>query len=127
MRPPHRKPVILRREARRHPERITSKARDRYVAAYSTPTALKAGFDWYRGFTEDAAQNAAACSPIRVPLLYLRGDREPGDIGSYAEGLRAAGVEALSTGLIEDSGHFTPEEQPEAVWDHIARFLPSSR
>ena len=41
-----------------HPERIENDARERYVAAYARPDALRAGFDWYRGFTEDAKQNA---------------------------------------------------------------------
>ena len=106
-----------------HPERIDNDARERYVAAYSRPDALRTGFDWYRGFAEDAKQNASASDSIETPLLYLRGSREPGDIATYAEGFRSAGVRRLSTAVIADSGHFTPEEQPEAAWAEIEQFL----
>jgi len=109
-----------------HPERIDEAARERYVAAYDRPSALKAGFDWYRSFAEDARDNAAVADAVETPVLYLRGTREPGEISSYAEGLRTAGVKRLQTALIEDSGHFTPEEQPARVWREIERFLQES-
>ncbi len=106
-----------------HPERIEDDARERYVAAYARPDALQTGFDWYRRFAEDAKLNAATSEAIETPLLYLRGSREPGDIVDYAEGFRSAGARRLSTAVIADSGHFTPEEQPEAAWAEIERFL----
>lgn len=110
-----------------HPERIEAETRERYVAAYTHPDALQTGFDWYRGFSEDAKHNAATSEAIETPLLYLRGGREPGDIATYAEGLRLAGVRRLSTAVIADSGHFTPEEQPEAAWAEIEQFLAGVR
>jgi pimeloyl-ACP methyl ester carboxylesterase len=108
-----------------HPERIDKAARERYVAAYDRPSALKAGFDWYRGFAEDAKENAVT-DAIETPVLYLRGTHEPGDISSYADGLRTAGIKRLYTALVEDSGHFTPEEQPAGVWREIERFLQAT-
>lgn len=75
-----------------HPDRISSQARARYAEAYSRPEALSAGFGWYRAFPEDAAHNADGWeggTAIATPLLYIRGEQEPGDINSYIEGSKS--------------------------------------
>jgi len=105
------------------PEAITPAARQRYAAAYASPGALKAGFDWYRAFPKDAEENRNHKTKIDVPLLYLRGDKEGGEMQKYLDGFRAAGITRLSGALIPSSGHFTPEEQPEAVWQALRAFL----
>jgi pimeloyl-ACP methyl ester carboxylesterase len=106
-----------------HPERITKEARRRYAEAYLSPSALKAGFDWYRAFEEDAKENETAKSPIRTPLLYLRGAKDSGKMERYAASLRDAGIVHLTCAVVADSGHFTPEEQPAEVWQEIRAFL----
>ncbi|MFA1550985.1 alpha/beta fold hydrolase [Actinomadura chokoriensis] len=104
------------------PSRITAESRAAHVSAYESESALTAGFDLYRAFTQDAADNAAFHEPTSAPLLYLRGDREGGDIAAYAEGFRRAGVENLKTAVIRDAGHFAQEEQPAQVWAEIHAF-----
>lgn len=109
-----------------HPEAINREARQIYAEAYSDPVALKTGFDWYRAFPEDAKVNAefaASERQVETPLLYLRGEKEGGSIQPYLEGFTKAGLTNIESGLIPDSGHYAPEEQPEAVWQYISRFM----
>ena len=102
---------------------IGDAAREHYVTAYESPQALHAGFDWYRAFGKDAETNRKDTANVQTPLLYLRGEFESGDIQEYANGFRAVGFDSVTTARIPGSGHFTPEENPEAVWAEIARFL----
>lgn len=104
------------------PSRITPESRAAHVAAYESDTALTAGFDLYRTFTQDAKDNAALTEPTTTPLLYLRGDGEHGDMSLYAAGFRKAGIEDLTTAIVQDAGHFAQEEQPAAVWSEIESF-----
>ena len=106
-----------------HPDRIRTEDRDAYVTAYQRPGALTAGFDWYRAFAKDAARNSADTSTVSTPLLYLRGESEGGNVDEYRDGLLGAGIADVTTGLIPESGHFPAEENPDAVWSAIARFL----
>jgi len=108
-----------------HPESIGPSARQRYAEAYSAPSALKTGFDWYRALRQDAEENKAKKETIRTPLLYLRGEKDSGSIPieRYLLSFREAGIANLQSAVIANSGHFTPEEQPRAVWEQIRRFL----
>ncbi len=109
-----------------HPEKITDDARNSYVRAYSTPSALSTGFNWYRAFGHDAKynrENVARGIEIETPLLYLRGEHEVGNIEQYVAGFKEAGIKNLYNSIIPDSGHFAPEEQPEDVWKRIVTFL----
>jgi pimeloyl-ACP methyl ester carboxylesterase len=112
------------------PSAITEQARAEYAAAYATESALSAGFNWYRAFPRDThhnARNARAADSVTTPLLYLAGDKEFGDIAEYVDGFRRAGLDHVEHGLIENAGHFSPEDNPAGVWTQIARFagLPS--
>jgi len=102
---------------------IPAQAREIYARAYSRPESLQAGFDWYRAFPEDAKANALAPKqPIAIPVLYLRGSAEAGDIDDYVDGLRAAGLSNVEGDIIADSGHFVADENPEALAVRLARF-----
>jgi pimeloyl-ACP methyl ester carboxylesterase len=105
------------------PDAIGADARARYREAYRSPEALAQGFEFYRAFAADAAANGAVTGLITTPLLYVRGEREGGEIDVYANGLRAAGLTAVSTAVVPGSGHFAPEENPAATWATIAAFL----
>jgi pimeloyl-ACP methyl ester carboxylesterase len=104
--------------------KITMEARSAYVEAYSTDSALTAGFNWYRTFQQDAVENRQAPShPMTTPLLYLRGEHEGGDIGAYIAGFRKAGVDQIEQGVVPGAGHFTQEEAPDLTWRLIADFV----
>lgn len=102
---------------------IDNPARDHYVSAYGSPEALHAGFEWYRAFGKDAETNRKDTAKIDVPLLYLRGEFEGGDLDEYVNGFHKAGVSSVTSARIPGSGHFTPEENPDAVWAEIVRFI----
>ncbi|TDD91093.1 alpha/beta hydrolase [Actinomadura darangshiensis] len=104
------------------PSRITPESRAAHAAAYESDKALTAGFDLYRAFSQDAKDNAALTEPTTTPVLYLRGDGEGGDITTYADGFRRAGIENLTTEVLKDAGHFSQEEQPAQVWSRIQAF-----
>lgn len=108
-----------------HPEAICAQPRRAYARAYREPAALTAGFAWYRTFAQDAQDNQAfheGGGQITTPLLYVRGAKSFIDIEVYKAGLVEAGVQNITTALIEDSGHFAAEEQPDRLWDAIAGF-----
>jgi pimeloyl-ACP methyl ester carboxylesterase len=106
------------------PSKITPEARAVYAQAYATGSALTAGFNWYRTFPHDAAANNEASSraSVTTPLLYLRGDKEGGQISDYLDGLRSAGLTQVGHALVPNAGHFTQEEAPEDTWALIAEF-----
>ncbi|HTJ39562.1 MAG TPA: alpha/beta hydrolase [Dactylosporangium sp.] len=100
------------------PDAVPEEARAQYAAAYASDAALKTGFDWYRAFPADAAANAEPAD-VTTPLLYVRGEREGGDVAAYAAGLRASGVRDVTTAVIPGAGHFAPDQCPREVWDVI--------
>lgn len=102
---------------------IDDPARDHYAASYGSPEALHAGFEWYRAFSKDAGTNRKDTVKIDVPLLYLRGEFEGGEMEEYVNGFHAVGVASVTSARIPGSGHYTPEENPEAVWAEIVRFI----
>lgn len=110
-----------------HPGRISAASRAAHAAAYRDDAALTAGFDLYRALPQDAEDNTALAeaSASDTPLLYMRGDRESGDIDAYAQGFRNAGVTNLTTATVSDAGHFAQEEQPAEVWRIIHSFACS--
>jgi len=106
------------------PSAIIPEHRAAYVAAYSRPSALTAGFDWYRAFGQDEKDNQAVkTSRIETPVLYMRGDRERGSpLAAYVDGLRANGLANVEGRAIPDCAHFSPEEQPAFLADAISAF-----
>ena len=106
-----------------HPEAITAEARSHYVEAYRNPSALKTGFDWYRAFSSDAEENSKNKTQVEIPVLYLRGEKEGGNLAQYVKGIGDSGFLHTSGALIADSGHFTPEEQSAHVWNAIHLFI----
>lgn len=97
-----------------------------YVAAFSRPGALRAGFDDYRathrGDLEADDADAAAGRRLEMPVLALWG----------SSGLPASGAvldvwkeyaEHVTGGPVPDCGHFLPEENPAYVLDALLAFL----
>ena len=103
------------------PQSISESMRQEFVAAYSSPQALKTGFDWYRAMPNDAKHN---CVPrlIETPILYLRGGADPRPIAPYIEGIRAAGAEHVTGRIIEGSGELMSLEAPEALITALSEF-----
>ena len=59
---------------------------------------------------------------MTTPVLYMRGDREVGDIDTYVREFRNAGLDVRGE-LVRGSGHFLPDEQPDALAAALRRFV----
>ena len=105
-----------------NPRRISDDYRNEFAAAYRTREALTAGFDWYRSLPSDAERNAADTSPVETPVLYIRGDADPVDVGAYLGGFRAAGLRHVDAAVVPHAGHSASIESPDALWATIAAF-----
>ena len=96
---------------------------DEYLRTYSQPDALRAGFAFYRNIPRDTADNRSlAESGFRLPMPVLavggaraesrgRGDEPEQSLRVIADDVHGV--------VIADSGHFVPEEQPEALAAHL--------
>jgi pimeloyl-ACP methyl ester carboxylesterase len=107
-----------------NPAAIGPQRRRVYAEAYRSVSSLAAGFDWYRAFPKDEKDNAGrGGSSVSTPLLYIRGDAEGGDIQTYLAGLRASGLVNVTGKVIANCGHFSPDEQPQALADALRSFV----
>ena len=106
------------------PSKNTAEARAVHAQAYATDSTLIAGINWYRTFPQDAAANKEADSqaPMATRLLYLRGEKEGGQINDYLDGVRSAGMTRVDHAPVPNAGHSTQEEAPEDTWRLIADF-----
>ncbi|WP_343704657.1 alpha/beta hydrolase [Chitinophaga sp.] len=104
------------------PAAIPEGRRNRYVSAYQEPDALRTSLEWYRAFLQDEKDNAEK-RLINTPVMYVRGEKEPGRIEEYINGFKESGLQNITGKVIPGSGHFSPEEQAEALANAIAEFL----
>ena len=76
-----------------------------------------------RAFEQDAKDNTASRGQrVATQVLYMRGDREVGDIDTYVRELRNAGLDVRGE-QVRGSGHFLPDEQPDALAAALRRFV----
>ena len=89
---------------------------DVYASAYSAPGAMRAGFELYRAFDQDAADNRAALSEhgkLTIPVLAVGGITST--TGPLMEEM-AGEVAADVTGVrVPGTAHWIPEENPAAL------------
>lgn len=111
-----------------NPARLTPEIRQRFVDAYTGPTALHTGFEWYRAFARDARSNQEHHRETDLPVLYLRGEEEQGQpLRHYIEGLRGAGLRNVTGRMIAGAGHFIAIEQPGAFAREVREFASARR
>ena len=96
-----------------------------YLRTYSQPGALRAGFSYYRAIPADIADNAAKVAAgfkLPMPVLALGGDRSWGRGMEVVESLGRLASDVRG-GVIENCGHWMPEEQPEALLRQLLGFF----
>ncbi|MGN9837147.1 alpha/beta fold hydrolase [Nonomuraea sp. H19] len=84
--------------------------RDTYYRAYAGPARRTAGYEYYRAFAADAANNKAnAAKRLAMPVAAMGGQYSfgPGVAGSFSQV-----ADDVRTVVAPDSGHFVPEENP---------------
>jgi pimeloyl-ACP methyl ester carboxylesterase len=109
------------------PSAITQEAINEYVRAYSAPGGMRAGFEYYRAFQEDAMQNQNySQTKLPMPVLALGAGYIPA-FGGISNPLPVLGMQQLAenvTGIIiPNAGHFFPEEQPQFVVNQLSNFF----
>ncbi|MCB8876163.1 alpha/beta fold hydrolase [Acidisoma silvae] len=95
---------------------------DEYERVFTQPGALRAGLAFYRAAALSAEQNRdlTAQGKSLVPVLALSADQ--GSIPDMAAPLQPYFTDVTGARLVR-CGHFLPEEQPQAVADHLLRFF----
>jgi pimeloyl-ACP methyl ester carboxylesterase len=106
------------------PSAITEADLDLYTSAYAAPGAMRAGFELYRAFDQDADDNREALArsgKLTIPVLAVGG--ETSTSGPLVEEMmREVAVDV--TGLrVPASGHWIAEENPDALTPALIRFL----
>ncbi len=101
---------------------------DEYERVYSMPGGLRGMLGYYRAVLEDIRiHNELKTRPIDVPVLALAA--EVGSAPDLYERLLPLGNDVRG-GVVANSGHYIPEEQPLALANHLREFiatLPSTR
>jgi pimeloyl-ACP methyl ester carboxylesterase len=94
---------------------------DEYERVYASPGGLRGMLGYYRAVPQNMDQNKTfARTPIRVPVLALGADA--GSAPDLPEKLAPLCAD-FRGGMIADSGHYIPEEQPHALSERIAAFV----
>jgi len=98
--------------------------REVYLSAYQRPEYLTAGFELYRAFATDVERNEQyAETKLDLPVLALYGEASP---VSFIIDMMEAVATDVRGGAIEESGHFVPEERPEALAEELIAFFADS-
>lgn len=92
---------------------LTDAEFDVFVDAF-TRTGFTGGINWYRNFTRNWERSADLPTRVHAPSLMVTAEQDAVLPPSAAEGMDAF-VTDLETTLVRDSGHWTQQEQPEAV------------
>jgi pimeloyl-ACP methyl ester carboxylesterase len=93
---------------------------DAYARAYAREGRMDAAFDYCRKIVEDMEFNKKRFkTKLPIRLLAVGGEHS---IPNMGDSLRAY-FEQVKSVVIPDSGHFVPEEQPEALAKALLAFL----
>jgi pimeloyl-ACP methyl ester carboxylesterase len=100
-----------------NPAAITQADINEYVSHYSAPGGMRAGFEHYRAFPQDAIQNQNySKTKLTMPVLALGGGYIPTLGGNITMPTVIYGMKILAQNvqgiIVPNSGHFIPEEQP---------------
>ena len=115
--------LFLRGPAAVHKEVFTDEVLRAYVDVFAPAGAFTCPLDYYRNMDRNWELAAAfADVKIEVPTLMISAEGDPVVPPSLAEGMEERVLD-LEKVVIEDCGHWTQQEQPEATSEHIVRFL----
>jgi pimeloyl-ACP methyl ester carboxylesterase len=100
---------------------VSERDRRFYAKAYARPGGMRAGFEYFRAFEQDAEDFAHfAHTLLPMPMLVLTGEKASGE-GLIRQGrLVAKNVEGV---VVRNSGHWLMEEAPEQVIPKLVEFL----
>jgi pimeloyl-ACP methyl ester carboxylesterase len=107
-----------------NPNHSVSEAdRQLYAASYAQPGAMRAGFEVFRAFEQDAVDFAAfSKTKLKMPMLVLTGEKASGEFLIRQARLVANKVEGV---VVNGSGHWLLDEAPDQVIPRLVRFFNS--
>lgn len=92
-----------------------------YATAYAQPGAMRAGFEVFRAFEQDARDFAElAQTKLTIPMLVLTGEKASGDFLIEQARLVDSNVEGV---VIKGSGHWLIDEAPGQVIPQLVGFI----
>ena len=95
-----------------------------YAAAYAQPGAMRAGFEVFRNFEQDAKDFAEfAKTKLTMPMLVLAGEKASGNFLIDQGRLVDSNVEGV---IVKGSGHWLMEEAPDQVIPRLVAFINKS-
>ncbi|KAI9822701.1 MAG: hypothetical protein M1827_000420 [Pycnora praestabilis] len=103
---------------------ITTKDLEHYTLMYEQPGAMRCAFNVYRAFEEDAGENRTWLrdqGKCRVPALALNG--EGSGVVEEAEGMIREMYENVEVAIVEESGHYIAEENPDGFVREVLAFV----
>jgi pimeloyl-ACP methyl ester carboxylesterase len=115
-----------------NPAAITQEDINEYVSHYSTPGGMRAGFEYYRAFPQDAIQNMNySKAKLTMPVLALGGGYIPTFGGNITMPTVIYGMKILAQNVqgitVPNSGHWIPEEQPQFLTDQLLKFFGNAK
>ena len=100
---------------------VSEQDRRFYAEAYSQPGAMRAGFEVFRNFEQDAQDfSGFAKTRLTMPMLVLSGEKAGGQFLIDQARLVADNVEGV---IVPGAGHWLVDEAPDQVIPKLAAFL----
>lgn len=107
------------------PEKIDDATRAHYARQYAKSGVMRAGFAQFAAFAEDARDNLEfAEKPLDIPVLAVGGEKA---FGHYPATFMRAVATNVDEIVLDDTGHWLMEEQPEQMTKIISDFLEGRR
>jgi pimeloyl-ACP methyl ester carboxylesterase len=110
-----------------NPAAITQADINEYVSHYSAPGGMRAGFEYYRAIPQDAIQNENySKTNLTMPVLALGAGNIPafgGNPNTAAENGMKMLAQNVTGIIVQNSGHFIQEEQPDVVVKLLNNFF----
>ena len=96
-----------------------------YAVAYAQPGGMRAGFEVFRAFEQDAKDFAQfAETKLTMPMLVLAGEKASGNFLIEQARLVDSNVEGV---VIKNAGHWLMEEAPGQVIPQLVAFINKSQ
>ena len=103
------------------PKTFPDAKKNYFAKQYAQPGRMKAGFEYFRTFPEDAIDNRKfAATPLPMPVLVIGGEKAMGV--PLAATMKVVSPKSQAVVLV-NTGHWLMEENPKAAIDAMESFL----
>jgi pimeloyl-ACP methyl ester carboxylesterase len=100
---------------------VSEKDRQFYAKAYAQPGGMRAGFEVFRAFEQDAKDfGGLSKTKLKMPMLVLTGEKASGEFLITQGRLVAENVQGV---VIKGSGHWLIDEAPDQVIPTLLAFF----